>query len=212
MKLTNGMESENMGTWEFFLIIGTISFSLQGGLIAMEKKYDLFGVYLFGLLTAFGGGAVRNTLIDAPDYQLWKQGSLFYTAMITITLILLFPKPFLASRSLWGKFLDAIGLIAFSIHGSTVAVELGLPVSAVVVSAFLTATGGGVIRDLLSQRQPIVLGEIIYGLWVCLIGLIIGMGWATETWHLYLIFIVFTVLRILSFLYDWKVPVRRYRE
>ncbi|WP_211249876.1 trimeric intracellular cation channel family protein [Carnobacterium funditum] len=206
------MESENVGTWEVFLIVGTISFSLQGSLIAMEKKYDLFGVYLFGILTAFGGGAVRNTLIDAPDYELWQQGSLFYSAMIAITLILLFPKPFLASRKLWENFLDSLGLIAFSIHGATVAVKLGLPVSAVVVSALLTATGGGIIRDLLSQRQPIVLGEVVYRLWVCLIGLIIGMGWTTETWHLYLLFIVFTLLRVLSFLYDWKVPVRRYSE
>lgn len=206
------MESGTLGTWEMFLIIGTISFSLQGSLIAMEKKYDLFGVYLFGLLTAFGGGAVRNTLIDAPDYELWNQGPLFYTAMIVITLILLFPKPFLLSRTLWENFFDAIGLIAFSIHGATVAVKLDLPVSAVVVSSLLTATGGGVIRDLLAHRQPIVLGEIIYGLWVVLIGLIIGMGWATETWHLYLLFIIFSVLRILSYLYDWKVPVRKYSK
>ena len=45
-------------TWSVFALIGTVSFALQGGLIAMEKKYDLFAVYLFGLLTAFGGGAL----------------------------------------------------------------------------------------------------------------------------------------------------------
>lgn len=201
-----------MDKLEVFLFIGTISFALQGSLIAMEKKYDLFGVYLFGILTSFGGGAIRSTLIDTPDYQLWKQGSLFYTALIMITLILVFPKPFLASKRLWGSFLDALGLIAFSIHGSMVAVELGLPVSAVVVSAMVTATGGGIIRDLLSQRQPIVLGEVVYGLWVCLIGFIIGMGWVTKTEHLYLLFIVFTALRIMSYLYDWKVPVRIYKR
>ena len=201
-----------MGTWEIFTIIGTISFSLQGGLIAMEKKYDLFGVYLFGILTAFGGGAIRSILIDEPDYQLWNQSKLFYISIIAITLILLFPSIFLASRELWGNFFDAIGLIAFSIQGSIVAVKLDLPVGAVVVSALVTATGGGVLRDLLSHRQPIVLGEIIYGLWVLLIGVFIGMRWATTTTHLYLLFIVFTTLRILSFVYHWKIPVRKLKE
>lgn len=201
-----------MGAWEIFTIIGTISFSLQGGLIAMEKKYDLFGVYLFGLLTAFGGGAIRNTLIDAPDYELWNQNKLFYISIAMITLILLFPKPFLTSKYLWGNFFDAIGLIAFSIQGSMTAVKLDLPVGAVVVSALLTATGGGVLRDLLSHRQPIVLGEVIYGLWVFLIGLIIGMRWATTITHLYIIFVVFTSLRILSFVYSWKVPIRKLEE
>lgn len=201
-----------MGAWEIFTIIGTISFSLQGGLIAMEKKYDIFGVYLFGILTAFGGGAIRNTLIDAPDYQLWNQNKLFYISIAMVTLIVLLPKPFLKSKELWGNFFDAIGLIAFSIQGSMTAVKLDLPVGAVVVSALLTATGGGVLRDLLAYRQPIVLGEVVYGLWVFLIGLIIGMRWATTTTHLYIIFMVFTILRILSFVYSWKVPVRKLEE
>lgn len=201
-----------MDAWAVFTFIGTVSFSLQGGMIAMEKNYDLFGVYLFGILTAFGGGAIRNTLIDTSDYELWNQAPLFYTSIISITLILIFPKPFLRSRAFWGNILDAIGLIAFSIQGSIAAVELGLPVSAVVVSALLAATGGGVIRDLLSQRQPIVLGEVIYGLWVFLIGLIIGFGFTTSTIHLYLLFVVFTTLRICSYVYDWKIPYRHIEE
>ena len=199
-----------MDTWEWFSIIGTISFALQGGLIAIEKKYDLFGIYLFGFLTSFGGAALRNTLIDAPDYELWNQRLLFFIALTAITLLIIFPKPFLVSKELWGNFFDAIGLIAFSIQGSLTAVNLDLPPSAVVVSALLTATGGGMIRDLLAQRQPIVLGEVIYGLWVFLIGLIIGMGWADSMIHYYFLFAVFTALRILSYTYGWKMPIRRY--
>ena len=122
-----------MDAWAVFTLIGTVSFSLQGGMIAMEKNYDLFGVYLFGILTAFGGGAIRSTLIDTSDYELWNQAPLFYVSIISITLILVFPKFFLKSRMFWGNILDAIGLISFAIQGSLAAVELGLPVSAVVV-------------------------------------------------------------------------------
>lgn len=201
-----------MDAWEIFTIVGTISFSLQGALIAMDKEYDLFAVYLFGILTAFGGGAIRNVLIDDSDYQLWHQGSLFYIAVISITLIMVFPKFFLASRKLWDNFLDAFGVIAFAIQGAMAAVNMDLPPSAVVVSAMITATGGGLIRDVLSQRRPILLGEVVYGLWIFLVGLIIGMGWATTNFHLYLLFGIFTTLRILSYIYKWKIPYRKYSK
>lgn len=199
-----------VNTWQVFATIGTISFALQGGLIAMEKKYDLFAVYLFGILTAFGGGVLRNVLIGGSDYQLWHQEALFMVAVVSVTAVILFPKPFLKSKILWTNFLDAIGIIAFAIQGAVDAVNLGHPASAAVVSALITATGGGIIRDLLSQREPILLGEVIYGLWIFLVGLIIGLRLATTTTHLYILFAVFTTLRVLSYIRDWKIPYRRY--
>ena len=160
-----------MDTWDIFAIIGTIAFALQGALIAMEKKYDLFAVYLLGLLTAFGGGALQNVLIGGSDYQLWSQERLFLVAFITITLAVIFPKSIVKSNILWTNILDAFGITSFAIQGSINALNLGLPLSAVVVSALVTATGGGIIRDLLSQRRPILLGQNIYGFWIFLIDL-----------------------------------------
>jgi len=199
-----------MEIWEVFSIVGTISFSLQGGLIAMEKKYDLFAVYLFGIITSFGGGALRHIIIGELGYDLWDQGMLFYTAVASITLILLFPTFFLKSRVLWANILDAIGVIAFAIQGAMAALTMNLPVSAVVVAALLTATGGGIFRDVLSQRRPLLLGEDIYGLWIFLVGLIIGLGWTTTNVHLILLFVVFTSLRLLTYFFDWKIPYRKY--
>jgi uncharacterized membrane protein YeiH len=199
-----------MQVWEWFSIIGTISFALQGGLIAMENKYDLFAVYLFGLITSFGGGALRHVILGEATYDLWKQERLFMVAIVCITLILLFPHFFLKSKKLWANVLDAIGIIAFAIQGSLQAVNMELPASAVVVAALLTATGGGIFRDILSQRRPILLGENIYGLWIFLVGLIIGMGWAPSNVHLLLVFVVFTGLRLLSYFYNWIIPYRQY--
>src|SRR5699024_11177422 len=199
-----------MEIWEVFSIVGTISFSLQGGLIAMEKKYDLFAVYLFGIITSFGGGALRHIIIGELGYDLWDQGMLFYTAVASITLILLFPTFFLKSRVLWANILDAIGVIAFAIQGAMAALTMNLPVSAVVVAALLTATGGGIFRDVLSQRRPLLLGEDIYGLWIFLVVLIIGFGWTTTNVHLILLFVVFISLRLLTYFFDWKIPYRKY--
>lgn len=195
---------------KIFSIIGTISFSVQGALIAMEKKFDLFAVYLFGIITAFGGGALRYVIIGETDFSIWTQEIPFLVSIVSITLIILFPHFFLKSKRLWTSILDAIGIISFGIEGAIRAVEIDMPLSAVVVAALLTATGGGVFRDILSDRRPVLLGENIYGLWVFLVGLIIGLGLAPTSVHLFALFIVFTGLRILSFLYDWKVPYRQY--
>lgn len=199
-----------MEMWEIFSVIGTISFSVQGGLIAIENKYDLFAVYLFGMITAFGGGLLRHVIIGESDYGLWNQTELFWVAFISITLIILFPNFFEKSKGWWAGVLDSIGIIAFAIQGSISAVNMGLPVSAVVVAAILTATGGGVFRDILSQRKPVLLGENIYVLWIFLVGFIIGMRWAPANLHLLTIFVVFTSLRLLSYFNNWKIPYRRY--
>lgn len=199
-----------MQIWELFSIVGTISFALQGGLIAMENKYDFFAVYLFGLITSFGGGALRHIVLGESSYDLWNQERLFWVAMVCITLIILFPHFFLKSKRLWANVLDAIGIIAFAIQGAVQAVNMELPASAVVVAALITATGGGIFRDLLSQRRPILLGENIYSLWIFLVGLIIGLGWAPANVHLLLLFFVFTTLRLLSYFYHWIIPYRRY--
>ena len=66
--------------WDVFSMIGTIAFAISGAIIAMEEKYDLFGVYILGVVTAFGGGALRNLLIGVPTAALWDQGLLFQVA------------------------------------------------------------------------------------------------------------------------------------
>jgi len=199
-----------MGIIQFFSIIGTISFSLQGGLIAMENKFDLFAVYLFGVITAFGGGALRHVTLGESDYSLWNQEFLFLISVTSITLALIFPGFFMQGEKSWLNILDAIGIISFAVQGALAAIRMNFPVSAVIVAAMLTASGGGIFRDILSQRRPIILGENVYGLWIFLVGLIIGMGWATTDAALVGVFVIFTTLRILSYFYDWKIPYRQY--
>lgn len=194
---------------EFFSLLGTISFALQGAIIAMEKKYDLFAVYLFGITTAFGGGALRYTLLGETGNELWRQDLPFAFAVISITLALIFPHHLLKRKELWGDTLDAVGIISFAIQGSMMAVELNRPTSAAIVAALLTATGGGLFRDIVSKRQSILLDENVYGLWIFLVGLIIGEGWASSSYEIIAVFIIFTTLRILSYKYDWKVPYRQ---
>ncbi|BDH61262.1 UPF0126 membrane protein YvgT [Lysinibacillus sp. PLM2] len=194
--------------WEVFSIIGTIAFAISGAIVAMEEEYDLFGVYLLGIVTAFGGGAIRNLLIGLPVSTLWEQEMMFQIAIAAITIFFLVPHHLIKHWNRWGNFTDAIGLSAFAIQGAIYAVSLELPISAVIVAAVLTGSGGGIIRDLLARRKPLVLRDEIYAVWAAGAGLMIGLNVLQDDLFLYGLFIVITSLRVLSYIYKWKLPIR----
>jgi uncharacterized membrane protein YeiH len=195
-------------TWDVLSIIGTIAFAVSGAIIAMEEEYDILGVYILGIVTAFGGGAIRNLLIGVPVSALWEQGLFFQIALLSITAVFLFPNNLLRHWQKWGNFFDAIGLSAFAIQGAIYAANMDHPISAVIVAAVLTGIGGGIIRDLLAGRKPIVLRAEIYAVWAILAGLIIGAGLADQPWELYTLFVLITALRVLSYTFNWKLPSR----
>lgn len=199
-------------TWEVLSMIGTIAFAVSGAIVAMEEEYDILGVYILGMVTAFGGGAIRNLLIGVPISALWDQGLFFEIAIVSMTAVLLFPKNLLKQWQKWGNFTDAIGLSAFAIQGALYASNMGHPLSAVIVAALLTGIGGGVIRDLLATRKPLVLHSEIYAVWTILAGAVIGLKIATTPIELYTLFIVITFLRVLSYTFDWKLPIRKLGE
>jgi uncharacterized membrane protein YeiH len=195
-------------TWEVLSMIGTIAFAISGAIVAMEEEYDILGVYILGIVTAFGGGAIRNLLIGVPVSALWEQGLFFQIALLSITAVFLFPSNLLRHWQKWGNFFDAIGLSAFAIQGAIYAAKMNHPLSAVIVAAVLTGIGGGIIRDLLAGRKPIVLRSEIYAVWAILAGLIIGLKLAVDSWELYTLFGLITILRVFSYTYDWKLPTR----
>lgn len=199
----------NKMTWEVLSIIGTIAFAVSGAIVAMEEEYDILGVYILGVVTAFGGGAIRNILIGVPVSALWEQGLFFQIALLSITAVFMFPGNLLRHWQRWGNFFDAIGLSAFAIQGAIYAANMDHPLSAVIVAAVMTGIGGGIIRDLLARRKPIVLRSEIYAVWAILAGLVIGLKLTDSPWELYTLFTLITAMRILSYTFDWKLPARR---
>ena len=198
--------------WEVFSMIGTIAFAISGAIIAMEEEYDLFGVYILGIVTAFGGGAIRNLLIGLPVTTLWGQDMMFQIAIVAITLFFLFPHRLIQHWHRWGNFTDAIGLSAFAIQGALYAVKLDMPISAVIVAAVLTGSGGGIVRDLLAGRKPLVLRDEIYGVWAASAGLVIGLEIVSGDLFLYGLFVAITALRVLSYTRKWRLPLRKLNQ
>lgn len=188
-------------------MVGTIAFAVSGAIVAMEEEYDILGVYFLGLVTAFGGGAVRNVLIGSPESVLWEQGEYFIIAMAAITLVFLLPNLWFQNVKHW-TFFDALGLAAFAIQGALAAEERHMTMSAIVVAALLTGSGGGIIRDVLAGRKPLMFREEIYGVWAILGGAAIAFGWGDSFNQLLLLFTAIVILRMLSVRYQWKLPKR----
>jgi uncharacterized membrane protein YeiH len=194
--------------FQLFTIIGIVAFAASGAMVAMEENYDIFGALVLGLVTAFGGGIIRNLLIGIPVTTLWNQGPMLITAAVSILILYILPDSLIRHWKKGEAFFDAIGLSAFAIQGALYAVNAGLPLSAVMAAAMLTGIGGGIVRDMMAGRKPLVLRDEIYACWALAAGLVVGIFQPDQTWQLVSLFAVIIILRMLSVHYRWRLPRR----
>ena len=157
-----------MNLLEIFDLIGTGAFAISGALVAMRKRLDVFGVFIIGFVTAVGGGSLRDLLIDRHPL-LWLE-DMNYLIAITIGVIIaiLFKSQLRKiSRSLF--LFDAIGLGIFTISGTQLGMAANLnPVISIALGT-LSASFGGVIRDILCNEIPVIFRREIYAT-ACIIG------------------------------------------
>lgn len=199
-------------TWEILNIIGTIAFAISGAIVAMEENYDILGIYFLGFTTAFGGGTIRNILIGLPIEQIWLQERLFIICFVAMTIILILPNMWIDYWNKWGIFFDAIGLAAFAIQGALFALQANASISAVLVAATLTGAGGGVLRDILAGRKPMIFQNEIYAIWATLAGLLVGLGYITGPVSTISLLIIIIILRMCSVYFKWTLPRIPYPE
>lgn len=198
-------------TWEVLNVIGSLAFAISGAIVATSEDYDMLGVYVLSFVTAFGGGAIRNVLLGLPVSLLWEQQTLFLLVFATISLYMLFPRWIMKTWNRWGNLSDAIGLAAFSVQGAILAAEAGHSLIAIIVAATLTGTGGGILRDVLAKRKPLVFRDEIYALWAAMAGALIGLGWISGPWMTYALIVLIVALRMISLHYLWRLPKPRVR-
>jgi uncharacterized membrane protein YeiH len=143
-------------------LVGVFVFALSGGLVAVKKRFDLFGVLVLAGAAALGGGIMRDLLIGSvPPVGISDWRLLTAAALGGIVTFLFHPGVERVTRFV--RVLDAAGLAAFAVAGSLKAVTtLGVsPVAAVLVGV-ITAIGGGIVRDLLAGQVPEVLRRELY--------------------------------------------------
>lgn len=192
--------------WAILEILGAISYGISGTLVASEENYDLLGAYILGVTTSFGGGAIRNLLLGSSVKGVLSKEHLFIIALISVTLAFFFPRKWRSNLTYPAIFFDAIGLSAFAIQGAHYAIQNDAPIVGVIISAVLSGTGGGILRDLLAGRKPMIFYANMYALWALLAGILIGFGIINNNLMTLTLFVILIILRMTSVYFDWTLP------
>ena len=140
-------------------MFGVAVFAVSGALTAGRKGMDLFGIMVVAVVTAVGGGTLRDVLLDRPVF--WISDPTYLLAILSAAAILVYVRFF---RPPDGSLLvaDAFGLSLFTITGAQTAELLGVSAPIVVVMGVMTGAAGGVMRDVLCAEVPLVLRKEIY--------------------------------------------------
>ncbi len=191
--------------------IGIIAFAISGFFVAVRNKLDFLGTLISVFLTALGGGLIRDIAVDKTPYT-FTHNVPALTILIVMILLILFR--FHKRDSIENKPLfilsDSIGLISFSITGALIAIEAGLNLTGVLALAFVTAVGGGIIRDVIINEIPFVLKTGFYGTIALLIGLtlyVLNLYDLISFYTMAMVFVAGIVLRLVAYYKQWSIPL-----
>jgi len=141
-------------------LVGVAAFAASGALVASRKQMDLVGFALLAVVTGIGGGTVRDLLLGLPVF--WIERPLYLVICFTIAGAAFFTAHLPASRYRLLLWFDAAGLALFCVVGAEKALLAGAGPLVALVMGVITATFGGVIRDVLGAEEPVILTREIY--------------------------------------------------
>lgn len=191
-------------------ILGIIAFALSGFLIGVRHKLDLLGLIISASITALGGGVVRDVILDRTPFAFNE----YYPAItVFITIFITFVFRHNLREELEQKWLfvisDTIGLVAFSITGALLAIGHEFNFFGVIILSFLTAIGGGVLRDTMINQVPSVLVSDFYGSIALIVAVLLVLSnalWGLHTASVALIAAFAITLRLLAYAKQWHLP------
>lgn len=189
-------------------IVGTVAFAVSGVLAGIKNKLDWFGIFVLAIITASGGGLIRDIIIGHGVPVFFTQPKYLITVLISIV-IGIFSCYFLTKVLILIQTLDAVGLGVFTVLATLKCIELGMPVIGIIFISTLTGVGGGMLRDLLVNSVPSVLKSEIYAL-ASIIGAlcfyflynIIG-----RDLNIYLCICIIFAIRMLSLRFKLNLPI-----
>lgn len=200
--------SEATALLHALFVIAIVAEAMTAALAAGKREMDWVGVYLLGCVTALGGGSMRDVLLGHypltwvahPSYLLLTGGAALFTIAVARYMHKL--------RNIF-LFLDAVGLVVFTVIGCNVAIGLDLPVIVVVASGMITGCMGGVLRDILCNNIPLLFRAELYATVSILTGLLYIGGLSLNLHHdmvMAFAMVVGLMLRLLALRYGWSMP------
>lgn len=189
-------------------VLGTIAFAISGIRLAAAKRFDWFGAYVVGLVTAIGGGTVRDVLLDIPMFWMLSPMYLSVTGISLLTVVIFQRLLVGGMRTLF--IFDAIGLALFVVVGIEKTLAASYPMWVAIVMGIITGSFGGVTRDILLNEEPLFFRKDIYAT-ACLAGGVVY--WllsiaGTPVWLPQCMCAATVIgLRVAAVHYGWSLPI-----
>ena len=188
--------------------MGTFAAAISGIRLASIKRFDLFGAYVIGFVTALGGGTIRDVMLSVPPFWFTEPSYMVCTFVALVT-VWIFGRQVISEQITWFVF-DTIGLSIFTVIGLEKALSLGHSWWVALVMGTITGAAGGVMRDVLINEVPLIFRKEIYAL-ACMVGCLAffaldAFGIERRISAIFCIAVIF-VVRAIAIRYHLGVPV-----
>ena len=200
-----------MSVLYFLDLLGTAAFAASGALAGVQRRMDLLGVVVLGLVTAVGGGTIRDILLGAvPPFCFTDENYLYLSIVVGLFIFYFHHSLDFLHRPL--LYFDALGLATFLVIGTGKALKYDAGFLVAVMMGVMTATAGGVVRDVLSDQVPFILQKEIYAT-ACIFGGILywflyKLGLNESLIAVIAALFVF-VIRVTAIHRHWSLPVAK---
>ncbi|URA09749.1 trimeric intracellular cation channel family protein [Thermospira aquatica] len=190
-------------------IVGIVAFAVSGAMKGMKYSLDILGVVVLGILTALGGGMVRDVLLNQLPEALRHEEVILYAIGSSVVTYLLGRR--VKNISQWVRYFDALGLALFTTVGAEKGMSASLGLLGVIIMGTSTGVVGGMLRDIFVGEIPSVLREEIYASF-CIVGSGIYYLFRflsfPNSWSIALVVGFIFVGRVLAIRYSWHLPRR----
>lgn len=153
--------------------IGSLAFAISGIRLAAARHFDLFGALVVGMVTAIGGGTIRDLLLDITPAWMTSPAYIII-GTFALVWVIIFRKQMVRQNNTWFLF-DAIGLALFTVTGMTKSIFAGFPLWVAIIMGTITGAAGGVLRDILLNEIPLIFRRDIYAM-ACVLGGLVFCG------------------------------------
>ena len=189
--------------------IGTFAGAISGVRLACAKRFDWFGAYVIGFITALGGGTLRDMTLNISPFWMNHPSYIIVTFSACVA-VYLFGRRFISEAVTWFIF-DTIAISLFTVFGLEKALVFGFPWWCAIMMGVITAVFGGVLRDICINQVPLIFRKELYAM-ACVAGAvlyIVIVHFYPDAQRLAALICVVTifVLRALAIRYGWSVPV-----
>ena len=187
--------------------LGMISFVMSGAFAAMQKRLDPLGVLIVAFVTTIGGGTIRDLLLDIPAF--WMHDLWYIYMILVVTIIAIIFKSIEKNFQVPLSIFDSFGLGLYTIVGIQKGLNAGLNPVICVTLGTITGCFGGILRDILLNRIPLIFRKEIYAS-ACIVGGSIFLLMRIYTSIPYIFVHIFTILlivliRTLAVKYQWEI-------